>query len=297
MYRYVLVFVITCLLGGSLYAQSEKMGFGFRAGASYAKIDGPSETGPDGENLESFSNKNGFHIGAAFSYKFTDLIGLRAELVFSQRGSILDYNGPSYYIVGRDNELITTITGTRNQSLKVNNTYFDLPVMVYYKFGVLEISGGAYTSILMSSTGGGSTNFDGRSSIGTNVLPFSVGMDNNYKSDKAKEASAETFNVNVDGFPYAVPTRIGAYYEFESRDKNQYKTFDFGLVACASFYINSGLYVSARYNYGLTDVDRNEYDVSLQNLSPGSTLEDPITIPRADDNKSRSWQFSVGFSF
>lgn len=297
MYKYLLVLMLVGLMGHDITGQSEKLGFGFRAGASYAKIIGPSEVGPDGEDLESMTNKNGFHIGATFSYKATDLFGFRGEVVFSQRGSILDYNGPSYYLLGRYNVLRTTVFGTRDQSLKVNNTYFDFPVMVYYKLGIIELSGGFNSSILLSSTGGGSTDFNGNSSLGTPVDPFSVRLQHNYKSDGAMDASAQTFNVNVDGFPYAVPSQAGAYYEFTTKDKNLYKTFDFGLVACLAVYINSGLYVSARYNHGLTDVDRNEYDVSLFNLAPGSTLEDPIVIQRADDNKSRSWQFSVGFSF
>ena len=294
MYKYLLVLMLVGLMGHDITGQSEKLGFGFRAGASYAKIIGPSEVGPDGEDLESMTNKNGFHIGATFSYKATDLFGFRGEVVFSQRGSILDYNGPSYYVVGRYNVLETTVTGNRNQSLKVNNTYFDFPVMVYYKLGIVELSGGFNSSILLSSTGGGSTEIDGVSSIGTptDPTPFSVRLQHNYKSDRAMDASAESFGVKVDGFDYTVPSTTGAYYEFTSKDKNLYKTFDFGLVACAAVYINSGLYVSARYIHGLTDVDRNEYDVSLQTLNADGSF-----VQREDDNKSQAWQFSVGFSF
>lgn len=298
MYKYLIIFVLTGLIAGSSNAQSDKLGFGFRAGASYSKISGPSELGPNGESLESMKNKNGFHIGATFSYKQTDLFGFRGELVFSQRGSILDYNGPSYYLAGQNTILLTTLTGTRNQTLKVNNTYLDFPVMVYYKLGVFEVSGGFNSSLLIASNGGGSTDFDGQSNIGTAVDQFSVGLQHNYKSDKAKGASTETFKVDVDGFDRTIPTQIGAYYDFESRGKNLYKTFDFGLVAAASFYINSGLYISARYIHGLTDVDQNEYDISLQSLTQaGERDQPPIYIQRADDNKSQAWQFSVGFSF
>ena len=293
MNKYFLLFLLTCLMGNGLYAQSDKLGFGFRAGASYAKITGPSELGPDGASLESMTNKNGFHIGATVSYKYTDLFGFRGEFVYSQRGSILDYNGPSYYVLGRRSLLETTVTGTRNQSLKVNNTYLDIPVMVYYKIGLLEISGGFNSSLLIASNAGGSTNFDdARSSNNAPVDTFSVRLDYNYKSDRAGEASMETFEVEVDGFDVSQRARVGAYYEYESKGKNLFKTFDFGLVACASIYINSGLYVSARYIHGLTDVDRNEYDVSLKNLNSDGSF-----IQRADDNKSRAWQFSVGFSF
>jgi hypothetical protein len=63
-------------------------------------------------------------------------------------------------------------------------------------------------------------------------------------------------------------------------------------VAGASFFLNEGLFLSARYIHGLGDVDRNDYDVSLRSLNPNGTY-----IQRDDLNKSKSWQFSIGFSF
>lgn len=291
--KYLCVFAACCLMSVGMMAQSENIGFGFRAGASYSKFNGPSEIGPDGSDLESFSNTSGFHIGAAVNYKYSDLMGMRAEFVYSQRGSINDYNGPSYYVLGRYDVLNQTIRGTRNQTLKVTNAYIDIPILFYYRIGKLELSGGFNSSILLASTAGGSTDFNGVSSIGTPVDPFEVGLEHNYKSDEAMEASSDLQYVDVDGFPYAVPTRTGAYYEFLEKDKDNFKTFDFGLVACAAFYINEGLYISARYIHGLTDVDRNEYDVSLQ-LAPNA---DGTGVPRADKNTIQAWQFSVGFSF
>ena len=55
---------------------------------------------------------------------------------------------------------------------------------------------------------------------------------------------------------------------------------------------NEGLFFSARYVHGLGDVDDNLYDVSLQSLNTDDSFKQ-----RADKNTSRSWQFSVGFSF
>ena len=118
-------------------------------------------------------------------------------------------------------------------------------------------------------------------------------MNHNYKKDKAKGASEETFEVSVDGgFPNTVPETVYAYYEFAEKDKNLYKTLDFGIVGCVSIFLNEGLFFSARYVHGLGDVDENLYDVSLKSLNPDESF-----IQRADKNTSRSWQFSVGFSF
>ena len=75
----------------------------------------------------------------------------------------------------------------------------------------------------------------------------------------------------------------------------QYQTLDFSLMAGASFYFNQGLYLSWRYLYGLGDVDRNDYDISLQDIQ--TVGQEYIHVKRADNNRSLSMQFSVGFSF
>ena len=293
MKRYLILLAAMWLVSGSVISQNDNLGFGFRAGASIAKLDGPSELGPNGEELEEYTMARGFHIGASVSYKFTDLVGMKAEFVYSQRGTEYTYDGPSYYVLGRGTIRSTTIYGDRQQTLDLSNVFLDIPVLAYYKIGKLELCGGVNTGILLASTAGGSTNFEGISSLGNPIAPFQVGLNHNYKKDKAGEASSETFDVSIDGsFPYAVPETVMAYYEFETKEENQYKTIDFGLVVGAAFYINEGLYLSARYTHGLSDADVNNYDVSLQSLNTDGSFK-----YRDDDNKSRSWQFSVGFSF
>ena len=293
MKRYLIVFAAFYFISGSVISQNDNIGFGFRAGASIAKLDGPSELGPNGEELEEYTMAREFHIGASVSYKFTDLVGMKAEFVYSQRGTEYTYDGPSYYVLGRGTIRSTTIYGDRQQTLDLSNVFLDIPVLAYYKIGKLELCGGVNTGILLASTAGGSTNFEGISSLGNPIAPFQVGLNHNYKKDKAGEASSETFDVSIDeSFPYAVPETVMAYYEFETKEENQYKTIDFGLVVGAAFYINEGLYLSARYTHGLSDADVNNYDVSLQSLNTDGSFK-----YRDDDNKSRSWQFSVGFSF
>lgn len=292
MLKYLSVLLLALLTTGMANGQNEKIGFGFRAGASIATLDGPSELGPNGEELEEYTMARGFHLGAAFLYKFTDLVGMKAELVYSRRGTIYNYDGPSYYVLGRNTLTEKTIGGTRNQELNVSNVFLDVPLTAYYKIGNFEISGGVNMGILMASTAGGSTDFNGVSNLGTTVAPFEVGLNHNYKSDKAGEASSETFTVVVDGFPIQVPETVMAYYEFETKDKNWYNTIDWGLVGNLAFYINEGLFLSVRYMHGLGDVDQNTYDVSLQSLN-----QDGSFIYREDKNESRAWQFSVGFSF
>lgn len=290
--KYILICLSMLLVTGTLMSQSDFLGYGFRAGMSLAKVDGPSETGPNGEVLEKNKMASGFHIGVTINYKFSDIMGLRSEFLYSQRGTDYTYDGPSKFLLGRSSLQPVIISGTRRQTLNVSNSYIDIPLTAYYKLGYFELSGGLNTGILIASAAGGTIEFNGISPNGNAVAPFEVNLNYNYKSDDPGFASSVSVPVSVDGITQMVPEFVGAYYEFAERDKSFYKTLDFGLSAGLAYFLNDGLYLSAKYIHGLGDVDRNFYDVSLQNINPDGTL-----IPRADINKSRSYQFSVGFSF
>ncbi len=280
-----------CSLALVAFTQNSHLGFGFRAGLSYSKFDGPSDVDPNGNNLESFKMNGGFHIGVMVNYKITDLVGLRGEFMYSQRGTKYVYEGPSYFLLDRNTLTSLTLTGTRRQTLNVNNAYLDIPILAYYKLGKFELCGGFNTGLLVASTGGGSIRFAGKLG-GSDLTPFDISLSHNYKSDEAGGGSPATTNLSVGGKTYMIPTFLGAYYDFDERDKDLYKTLDFGLVAGLSYFINDGLFLSARYIHGLGDMDRNEYDISLQSLNANDTY-----IQRSDKNTSQSFQFSVGFSF
>lgn len=288
MLKYIIL--ITFVLGSSISnAQTDFLGFGFRAGMSFSKIDGPSELGTNGKELESSKMASGFHIGMTINFKFSDIMGLRSELLYSQRGTDYVFDGPSYYLLGRNTLQSVNILGNRKQTINVSNSYIDIPLTAYYKIGYFEISGGLNTGLLVSSTAGGNLEFNGISPNGNVMEPFEINLNHNYKKDDARYAFEETQEIIVDGRPYAVPKIVGAYYEFDEKDKSLYKTLDFGLTAGLAYYLNEGLYLSAKYIHGLGDVDRNFYDIALST--------DGSIIQRADINKSKSWQFSVGFAF
>ena len=279
------------LVAGSLVAQSESIGYGFRAGISLAQYDGPSELGPNGEELESNKMTSGFHIGMAFNYKFGDLAGMRAEFLFSQRGTDYVYEGPSYYLLERVTVPITEtkFIGTRKQTVNVSNAYIDVPVTFYYKFKGFELSGGLNTGFLINSVGGGSLDF----SSPELAEPIKINLNYNYKSDDGGSFELPLQQVMSNtGSTYAYPSSIGAYYDFPERDRDMFQTIDLGLIGGLSYYLNEGLFFGFRYVHGFGDVDRNEYDISLKDLNTDGTF-----IPRADVNRSKSWQFSVGFSF
>src|SRR5258706_9843430 len=102
MLKNLLFITVLLFLAIKVTSQNDAIGYGFRAGISLARFDGPPERGPNGETLETNKMASGFHIGAQFSYKFGDLMGLRAELLFSQRGTDYLYDGPSYFVLGRN---------------------------------------------------------------------------------------------------------------------------------------------------------------------------------------------------
>ncbi len=291
--KYILIASFLVFLAGNAISQNDLIGYGFRAGLSLGKYDGPSETGPNGEKLETNKFSSGFHIGMTINFKFGDLLGLRTELIYSQRGTDYLYKGPSYYALGRTTLTPITIAGNRTQSINVSNAYLDIPLVIYYRIKSFEISGGLNSGLLISSAAGGSLKFEGISpTTGAALTPYTINLNYNYKKDKAGTASATTQLVNIDGKPYPVPTIIGAYYDFAQKDKNLYKTLDFGLMAGVSYYLNQGLFLGVKYVHGLGDVDRNNYDISLQSLHTDGNF-----IQRGDTNKSSSWQFSVGFAF
>jgi len=288
-----LLLIAGCAWGMTLQAQNDDLIIGFRAGMNSSRYDGPLETDLQGNAVESFKGISGFHIAVMAGYKVTDRFGARAELTFSQRGTKYTFEGDSYYNLGQyTNSELLLRTGKRTQSLTVTNAFVDLPVTVYFKLGHLEVLGGINGGLMIGSTGGGSLTFEGTSPLNKPVTPFEVNFQHNYLKDGAKAASSVTQPVNVDGKNYAVPISTGAYYDFETRDKALYRSLEFGIVGGLAYYINDGLFISARYIQGLTDVDRNEYDVSLVSLQPNGDK-----IQRADKNTSRTWQFSIGFSF
>ena len=276
----------------SVSAQGQ-LGYGFRAGLSFSTFSGDLEADQSGNDLESYGLATGFHIGVNVAYKFTDLVGLRGELNFSQRGTKYTYEGSSYYILGlHENESIV-IRGNRNMTLNVTNAYVDIPLTLYYKFGPIELSGGIGAGLNIGSTGGGNIVFEGVSpTSGQSLDQFEIDLNYNYRTNGARQVENSLTDVRVDGRVFNIPDRVGAYYWFEEKEKDQIKGIDVFLVGGLSFYLNEGFYLGGRIFYGLSDVDRNEYDISLANVDSNGNY-----IYRDDINRNITFQVSLGFSF
>lgn len=269
------------------------LGYGFRAGLSFSQLSGDKEMDAQGNELEKFTTGSGFHIGINVAYKFTDLVGLRGEFLFSQRGNEYEYNGESYYILGLHQNEVLNLRGTRNMTLSVTNAYVDIPLSLYYKLGRLEISGGAGIGLNVGSSAGGRIQFEGLSPTSNQpITPFTIALNYDYRANTARGIEDSFTDVQVDSRVFNIPDRVGAYYWFEEAEKNLYKGVNAYLLGGLSFYLNEGLYLGARVYYGLTDEDRNEYDVSLRALDANGDY-----VFRNDMNRNINIQASIGFSF
>lgn len=285
--RYIFLGLITTLALGATFAQGEFSG-GFKAGLNFNNIDGPVEMN------EAYNSNTGFHIGASFVYSVTDLFGLKAELMYSQKGTQYSYDGPSYFTFYTTNTATPIFaTGNRRTDISVSNSYLDFPVLLYYKIGRLELEAGANVGILIGSSGSGGITFSGTTQAGTPVAEFTTGVDYGYYSDEqGVDAIKGSKTITLNTLQAFQPESIDAYYEAADNDEKKFNTLDFGLNAGLAFFLNQGLYVGVRANYGLTDITNESQDISPVGLAAGNRYQ-----TRDDVDRNISIQASVGFRF
>lgn len=289
--KVTIIIAFLSLTAGSLTAQFSG---GFVAGMNFSKLSGPSETDAAGNNLEENTFKTGFHVGGRFSYKFTEAFGLRGEVLYSQKGSDFKYDGESYFVFLTEDEDLIFSTGTRNTNLRIVNSYVEIPAMAFLRLGRLEIGGGGYFAYLFRSTATGNLNYRGVSASGSTIEPFDISLDFNYFTDGFERTDiGETQPVIVDGEVVQVPTVIGSQYEVlvEPEDRLFQRT-DFGLIGNLAVYLNQGLFLGFRVNYGLVDLTKTERDISRKMLD-----ENNRPIFRDDFDRNLTLQASIGFGF
>lgn len=301
----LLVLALLLVLGN--FQANAQMKYGFKTGLNFARMIGEEETNISGDNLETWKNVTGFHIGMTFAYKFTDNFGLRGEFLYSKRGAKYTFDGQSYRIFKHPTGNVLTL-GSARYLINVNNSYFDLPVMAYARWGDFEISGGAYAGLLIQSIGEGSLRYSGKTALGNDIYvnpnssdtELNFNLNYNYRKDDPGAGSTKTDNeqpvsVKVNNIISETPKTLGAYYDYPAGSERLYNALDYGLVGGISFYISSALYIHVRAQYGLADITNNKADLSRA-TAPASV--DPKDLKYRDD-KDRNFmiQASVGFSF
>lgn len=276
----ILVFILT--IGSLTLFSQNRLSYGFKAGLNYNNFTGPMD------EEESFERSTGFHIGVIFKYYLTDNFGLKGEFAYSQRGGKYVYEGPSSFLIQRESNPIL-VMGNRNMTLNVSNNYLDFPLMGYGKFGRFELNAGLNISLLVGSVAAGQLKFTGTNPV---VNEFNLNLDYRYVGDEAREANQfGQQEIRVSNERINIPTQVGAYYEYDTKDGNLYKFLEVSYLAGLNFYLNDGLYIGLRGNFGLVDVTRNEMDRTFK------TFENNVPALRNDKDKQISYQLSLGFSF
>lgn len=287
------LFITTLIFAvGITTAKAQEVTPAFKAGLNISKFSGPFEMDSNNKELEKFSVATGFHLAGGVNVRFTDLFGMRAELMYSQKGVEYTFDGDSYWIFYPTEETQIYSTGTRSRVLSITNTYFDLPVIGYIRYGRFEFSAGASIGTLISSRGQGEVIYSGQTVGGETVDPFTIALDFNYFKDKAQRLDVgESENRLIQGKSVDIPKNVGANYAVFGPEEKLFNALDLGLIAGASFFLNDGLYIGFRINYGLSDVTNEDKDISYVSLDENRNF-----IPRNDFDRNVSMQISVGFS-
>lgn len=286
-----ILFIGFLLAGHGVYAQFH---FGFKTGLNFSQIDGPSEKDDAGKDLEDWSSSTGFLVGMSFAYQFNEYFSVRSELMYSKKGTEYEFDGQSYRFF-RDNQTNVLSFGQSRYSLRVSNSYIDMPVMAAGKWKRLELAGGFYAAALVQSIGEGSLTYtQGRTAVLNNPIDsIRYTLDYNYKKDGPGGADfGGTFTVRVDNRDVTQPQTVGAYFDQTEDNGPLYAPFDFGLIGELSFFLTETLYLSGRIQYGLTDITRNEADLSKVRVSDDNSL-----LYRDDKHRNFTIQACLGFSF
>ena len=273
------------ILAASAVSAQEFSG-GFKAGLNLSTIQGPSERS-NGQDLEANELSNGFHIGARANLKFSDLLGVRAELLYTQRGSEYKYSGPSYWTFVTGGSDVLYRSGNREQVLDIKLSYLELPLMAFVRLGKLEVGAGVSASLLLRATGTGQIKYN------NDKVSFLTTTSFNYNKDAftAFEASTNQ-NLSIDGRGVKAPQTAPAYYEYSGIAEKKYNTLDYGVTGSISYFWNSNLYLGVRVIKGLSDITNVNQDISKLSLD----AQRRFTL--LDDNDTNlSFEGSVGFSF
>jgi hypothetical protein len=288
-----LILVFTFFLATNTGLQAQK--FGLRAGLNYTKFKGPLEV------EEKYSTSSGWHFGVNYAYFLTDVISIKGELLYTQTGTAYKYLGESFYKVPLSSGLTLIPNaylydkGKTDLQMKISNAYITVPLVLQWSVSdKIELSAGVYGSILIGPKGNGTLKFT--SLAKPDSLFFKQSLIYNYNSDKAGESSGAVgpwVFVNKDRTPIA--RDAGAYYNYlpTELEGKLFKPYDYGLTGGISYFVNKGLFLGLRYDFGLVDITNNEVDVSRKSFDE-TTNKFKFS---KDFDRNVGFQVSFGFRF
>ncbi len=274
---------------------AQEFTYGFKAGLNFNSFISDSEKDNQGQELETFTGNTGFHVAAILSFAFTDLMGARAEIMFTQKGGRVVYEGESYYTFYPETGNPIQSVGTRKQNLNITNSYIEVPIMFYYRpINAIEVSFGLAGSLAVGSTSFGEFRYEGTASNGEFIESFPYSLEHNYFKDDPRGANNGFIlqGIEVNGRTIVIPVQAGAYYEFTEDRGDLHKRWDTSAVAGVSLYISGGLFLSYRADIGLSDFTNDFVDVSKASLEDNGQFK-PLNFK----DRLMSHQLSLGFSF
>jgi Outer membrane protein beta-barrel domain len=273
-----------------LFAQD----YGFKIGTNWTSFLGEKEKDAAGNSLESYQPAMGFQLGFTNSYPISDNTGLRIEMIYAQKSIIMNYIGEAtkvFYTQGTNRPIVAK--GNLNSSLKITNTYFEVPLTLYLKTeSNFEFAVGANFTFLASSKGKGEMTFDGNTEGGYAIPQYTTELDFNYKADKDSTAVLSARSASVEGGSVLLPQSIGAYYENKTSEKARFNSVDIGLVGEIKYWLNDNLGISGRIVYSLKDVTNNASDFSQCKLDGSKNL-----TTTQDYDRFLTYQVSLFFKF
>ncbi len=290
---WIVAFMMFIFILTSQKTAAQEFGFGLKLGVNYSTLLGKLEQDNSGKNLERLTYQVGFHVAATSDLKLTEDFGVRAELTYSKKNHIYQYDGQAFRIYPVGNTKIYA-TGILKTNILRTNSYIEVPINAYYRVGrKIELSAGGYVSALIYSKASGDVTFSGTTAAGSPIAATTLLVDYNYFSDKPRAGKGTESPVTffADGLNVSQPKTLGAYYDYDKKEGNFFKTIDYGLTAGISYFFNKSLYFNFRAQYGLADITNNFYDFQ-QATSNGLT-----PTPRQDKDTNLTLQASVGFTF
>jgi len=307
---YFLLFLIC-----NIYQVGQTQGIGttFRVGLNRSQFLGPSEKGADGSDLEDFTTYTGFHVAGGIVFKLLDHYGFKAEIMYTQKGSRYSYEGPSTYIftTTRSGNYATAV-GTRTVSTRIINSYIEVPVTGYMKYGKFELNAGVSIAFLAGTGAVGDLVFSGTSGINNELVEINSLINHNYRRDGLEftqnilSFQEEFFKeLTVDGEDVILLTEETGYAQWTDStpfggvfgkpditlDEKRYRGLDFTLNAGLSYYISPGLFVGFTASYGLRDATNPYFEYSY------SESEGINRVERSDKDRNFVLMGSIGFSF
>ncbi len=288
--RFLYTFVVYCAIITSTVGQDWNIGI--RAGINQSTFNGDL-----GAN-ERHKLSGGFQFGVNFQWNFNDFLGLRSEINYIQNGARYQYESDNgYYLFRRLNNNRYVLRDSTDINLIHSNAYLQLPQTLHLRINKKwEVFAGGYVGMLLNPTATGTLIFGGKRSEKDHA--FRQGLNFNYRSDLPGQLNSGFFGsvpappiaIIVDGVDIDVPGVITAYFHHETKEANRYYKLDYGAIGGVSYFLNRGLYLMGRVEYGLRDITNAAGDASYRDVNPDGSLI-------FEDRKTRNLSFSLSLGF